>query len=840
VTKIGPDLAHRIAAEQQKPGAAASVPSVKLWVYVTYHGDVEAIRRAGFDLVAPLGGSARAHLTIAEIERLAQRDDVTSIDLPSRVEPMLDRSVPEIRAPLAWGVPPLNAANTAKGGGIVCGIIDSGFDVFHASLRHPDGRTRIRYYWDQTFLYDPVSGNPTDSNGVVLTGDDVPLDETDNVATQLRAPTVPGCNWGIEFTDEQIDAALARHPDGKDLPISLRDDGSRHGTHVAGTTAGDGSVRDRCTPPFTYQGVAPEADLIVVKMGFDRGRFQDSMAAMDYVFAMAQRVGDPPATRPCAINMSFGGHSGPHNGFSTDSGRIDAALAGTTGRAVIIAGSNDREGNFHAAELVAAGTTTTINLVVEAGVERVLLFGSYDSLSSLTYRARLPSLPPPALVRQSQVFDPLTAAVQPAHGHRFEAFVRASRPGDPDRHFAFEIRRPPPAVPPPPPAPPPVPIEAGSWQIDLICAGAIGANVHLWQASPSARFGGFRPFGFQPVAAVANPSPQDNARPAAWRRPESWISGTLSQGSTTRSAITVAAYDAETVNTPIGSFSSQGPALLNLSQGLYPTTPPDKPDIAAPGVAINAAKAAVRKPFLCCECCMTHHMPMQGTSMAAPHVTGVAALMLAQDPLLNADDVKRIMKENARAAPALPAGFPDRALLFGAGNIDAFMCAFRARESAEARAGGGGGAPVPDPFVITSWPVRDPWQDFEDRLRAWERLFGKRPAWQLCAYLVSTHFDEVKRLIDTNRRVAAVWQRHGGPQLVRRIVLGNEHPDPPLPETIEDKPVLVLIDRLVAILTRYGSASLKADTDRYCDFVRRLPGMRIADIDEALPGGAAA
>ena len=118
-----------------------------------------------------------------------------------------------------------------------------------------------------------------DSNGTALTGDNLPLDETDNVATPLRGVAVAGQQIGIDFDDGQINDALARHPDGKELPVSLRDDGgSGHGTHVAGTAAGDGSDRDRCTPPFTYQGVAPEADLIVVKMGFsaigDKTRWQ--------------------------------------------------------------------------------------------------------------------------------------------------------------------------------------------------------------------------------------------------------------------------------------------------------------------------------------------------------------------------------------------------------------------------------------------------------------------------------------------------------------------------------------------------------------------------------------
>jgi subtilisin family serine protease len=824
VSKIGLDLAERIVAEQAKPRVAASATPLRMRVYVVFRGDLEPIRRAGFDLVAPFGPVATGDLSIDEIERLALRDDVESIELPPRVELKLDRSVPDIRAPNAWGVPPVKPENTGKGGGAICGVIDSGFDVFHGSLRKASGESRIRFYWDQTFRYDG-NGNPVDDNGNPLTGDNEPLDETDNVATPLRAPTVPGCNFGIEFDDDQINEALARHPDGEDLPISLRDDqGEAHGTHVAGTAAGDGSDRDRCTPPFTYVGVAPEADLIVVKMGLAPGKIADPVSAINYIFAKAQELG-----LPCAINISFGTHSSQHNGFSSLSMAIDAALTGTTRRAVIIAAANDRQHNIHVAEMVPGGTTTTINLVVEENVPRVRFIGSYDTISALTYRIRMPRLPPPAAVRQSQIFDPLVAAVQVTQGHTFMAQVPPPTTGDPDRHFRFSITRPAPGA----------MVEAGTWQIDLISNGAISSNVHLWQDLPSPVGHNFRPVGFQPVGPVPDVSPQDAARPAEWRRPERWISGTLDNYAATRSAITVAAYNAESGDKSIAPFSSQGPVPVDLTQALFPSTPPDKPDIAAPGVTVHAPYANQRKCFLCCECWVEHHVAMDGTSMAAPHVTGVAALMFAQDPLLTAADVKRIMKENARAAPPLPAGWPSSEVLFGAGLIDAATCAIVARAGAEARVGGGGGAPVIPAFVSAPQARRHPWRDFEERLRAWEGLFGKRPAWQLCAFLISTHFDEVKRLIDTNRRVAVVWQRNGGPLLVRRIVLGEEEPDPPLPERIGDRPMLVLIDKLIAILERYGSAALKADAARYRDFVRRLPGMRIADIDTVLTEGAA-
>ena len=70
-------------------------------------------------------------------------------------------------------------------------------------------------------------------------------------------------------------------------------------------------------------------------------------------------------------------------------------------------------------------------------------------------------------------------------------------------------------------------------------------------------------------------------------------------------------------------------------------------------------------------------------------------------------------------------------------------------------------------------PVRAASQDWVERLTRWNDVLSPRPAWNVCAALVSQHFDEVKRLIDTNRRIGAVWQRHGGPALVRSIVFAE-------------------------------------------------------------------
>lgn len=87
----------------------------------------------------------------------------------------------------------------------------------------------------------------------------------------------------------------------------------------------------------------------------------------------------------------------------------------------------------------------------------------------------------------------------------------------------------------------------------------------------------------------------------------------------------------------------------------------DYVDLAAPGFAIYS----------------TYNDPdnfyggytfMSGTSMAAPHVAGVAALLLSQDPNRSAADLERLLRSSA-----LDLGEPGRDDYFGYGRVDAFM-----------------------------------------------------------------------------------------------------------------------------------------------------------------------
>jgi subtilisin family serine protease len=97
-------------------------------------------------------------------------------------------------------------------------------------------------------------------------------------------------------------------------------------------------------------------------------------------------------------------------------------------------------------------------------------------------------------------------------------------------------------------------------------------------------------------------------------------------------ALTVGAVDRED---NLADFSSRG---LTVDGHL-------KPDIAAPGVDIVAARAAGTERG---ELVGEDYMTLSGTSMATPHVAGAAALVLQQHPTWRGTDVKAALMGSAR------------------------------------------------------------------------------------------------------------------------------------------------------------------------------------------------
>ena len=92
-------------------------------------------------------------------------------------------------------------------------------------------------------------------------------------------------------------------------------------------------------------------------------------------------------------------------------------------------------------------------------------------------------------------------------------------------------------------------------------------------------------------------------------------------------------------------------------------------------------------------------------------------------------------------------------------------------------------------------------------------------------HAVRRHEDEVRSLINTNRRIAAAWRSNGGPQILTGIFRAIRVPGQPLPSEVEGR---TLIERLTAIqrvLERYASPALSNDLTRYVPRLAALGGL---------------
>ena len=246
--------------------------------------------------------------------------------LPLSLEKYAYYSIPNLFTPLdtssmdASGI--LSTFNTPalanKGAGTMIGFLDTGIDYTNRLFRKPNGTTRILGIWDQTL--------PVDT-------DELPP----GVPDYFR---MSGASYGTEFTEEQINEALA-----SDDPLSLvpSRDTNGHGTFIAGIAAG-GSL-----PDDSFTGAAPECSLAVVKLKQakrylrdyylipeDATAFQenDIMMGIKYLRVMAHRY-----RMPLVILIALGSNMGSHEGLSPLSTSIQDVTRFLGFSAVIAAGN---------------------------------------------------------------------------------------------------------------------------------------------------------------------------------------------------------------------------------------------------------------------------------------------------------------------------------------------------------------------------------------------------------------------------------------------------------------------------------------------------------------------
>jgi subtilisin family serine protease len=287
------------------------------------------LEAAGARVRTELPGLCTAFVPQDAIDRVAALAGVRGIRGAARVRPNLDASVPTTNAHNLRGLAP--DFTGLNGAGVLVGDVDSGVDYDHGDFQNPNGTTRLINIWDQT-----------DAGG----------------------PAPAGYPYGSEWTPADINSHVAREID---------DDG--HGTHVLGIAGGDGSATGGVVPAFTYPGVAPKADLVMVKTDYYDTGIIDGVA---YIMDRATALG-----KHAVVNISLGSLFGPKDGTSPFEAGLNA-LTGP-GRIVVVSAGNEGGEPVHA-EVVAPGAgdiSSTMRILTSAADDVVALDGYYAASGNL-------------------------------------------------------------------------------------------------------------------------------------------------------------------------------------------------------------------------------------------------------------------------------------------------------------------------------------------------------------------------------------------------------------------------------------------------------------------------
>jgi subtilisin family serine protease len=542
-----------------------------------------------------------------------------------------------------------NATFANAGQNVIVATFDTGIDWTNPDFRNADGTTRILAIWDQTL-------------------------------SDAAHPPPNGFTFGAFYAKADIDAALLGGP------TLLTQDGHGHGTHVAGSAAGNGLQTGNGVPAGTFAGVAPAADIVAVRVFDNNGNFCsacDLVAGIDFVDGFAHGVG-----KPWVGNMSLGDDTGgAHDGTSPDELAIDAAVRpGRPGTQLAVAAGNSGSSSrhFHWDGTLGAAGTSLLNSFMLANVpartgsdnDFIWLDLWYHGSDSATLSIVTPGN---QTVSASKGVD--GGLVCTTSGAVHVDASNANDPDDGDNEVFVQIWDSSACSPVVEPA-------VGTWLVRVTTdalGGATGGPFDLWNSADANRAstGYVNLTTFNLERSVSVPGTARNAITAgAFNSKVSWINGA---GTTT------------TVSGTLGersSFSGIGPTRDGRI----------KPDIGAPGYFIGSSKSALINPSSTNRERDNLHWDISGTSMATPHVAGTAALLLSLHPDYDGAQVKAAMERAARVD--LQTG-PVPNNQFGWGKLRALEAAFEADAASAAIAPDATGTVfswAADP-QMTSWNV---------------------------------------------------------------------------------------------------------------------------------------
>ncbi len=579
---------RRMIAAEERPDTAIAGVSIKLRdASASAQAEVEA---AGFSIRARIGDIAVLDVAADDLLRLAEVAAVEAIyssfySFPEelRVERIStrDRMLRAMNdaANVAVRANDARSVHGVTGRGVIVGVIDSGLDWRHGDFRKPDGATRVRFMWD-------ISDSANTGPGAV----------------------------GRVYNEAEINAAL-QSGNG----VELRDTDS-HGTHVTGIAAGNGAGAGTGGTPGVFSGIAPEADLVIVKAtraGVNTFRSDDMIAAAAFIRDRAAEL-----NQPFVINLSIGGQRGNRDGSEPLEVAIDNLLAAGPGRHFAISAGNVGSVNNHAGGVIEQGKEVALPFNVSQGAVGLQMI--YRESDSIGIRVVKPD---------GAVVGPINFNEQNNDDANVSLLHFASSTNNGTRHVIVSFKT----------------IMTGAWQLVLSAGSIRNGRYDVWSTdSGQTRFD----------ASVATAGSYETGFPKGVRR-----------------ALIVANFVSKTqyvdVNGIMQTRTNQALGAGALSSSAGPTRDGRlKPNIGAPGTFLMSTLSADKStntPSATIGPGGKHHA-ISGTSMSSPVVTGAIALMLQANRNLTPDQITRILQRTV-----INDGFtgPSVSYKFGYGKLNA-------------------------------------------------------------------------------------------------------------------------------------------------------------------------
>lgn len=437
------------------------------------------------------------------------------------------------------------------GKNVIVAVVDSGIDFRHPDFINPEGSTRIRYLWDPS---DP------------------------SYATMGMGAPPPDGGIGTVYESGHINAAL------RGWGTINSNDVCGHGTHVTGIATGNGAAGNSDFPSGQFVGVAPESEIIVVKV-FDDDceylyQYVNLVQALEFINEKASILG-----KPYVVNFSLGSQIGGHDSNDLEEIAIDKISgAGKSGRAVVVSAGNDGGNPIHVSGYLKDSHEIKIDVTQTEPDQAIFDFWF-------------------------NVFDELSVFLE-GGGKPIEDITNQImlRPYSADKRLTFVADR------------------APSFSILLVGKIITSGYFDGW-LSGDARF-------------------QDHVD----------FSRLVSIPGTARNSITIGAHTTKHQWIDITGHSWLLPrAFLDAPADFTSPGPTrdgrQKPELSAPGQVIASSLSDMAGELLFPNKTVlmdSQHAVARGTSMSAPHVTGIIALLFEKNPSLDSGLIKEILISAAR------------------------------------------------------------------------------------------------------------------------------------------------------------------------------------------------